>query len=230
MFNLVICDTRVADSLQSECFHWDLVSMTKPSPFHPFPRHGSSPSHARCYAVHPAPSTWVSPKRSPKPWRCLRVQRLEPQQMGEKLGTDVSPTFPNRCIFRLIILKHVCFRGVYDIDILDFFGGRLKSRFLARLLLDKLRVSQPYPYQDDKICIGEFVYKIVCFHLRWVHDWKHRKNNKLHPKLRKFSCFSQVLRIDWHMFEPRLHLVLKLQPFQAPILVIDMCLKRYQKH
>lgn len=100
MFNLVICDTSVADSLQSEHFHWDLVSMTKPSPF---PRHGSSPSHARCCAVHPAPSTWVSPKRSPKPWRWLRVQRLEPQQMGEKLGTDVSPTFPNRCIFRLSI-------------------------------------------------------------------------------------------------------------------------------
>lgn len=134
MFNLVICDTRVADSLQSECFHWDLVSMTKPSPFHPFPRHGSSPSHARCYAVHPAPSTWVSPKRSPKPWRCLRVQRLEPQQMGEKLGTDVSPTFPNRCIFRLIILKHVCFRGVYDIDILDFFWGETEIKVFGPLI------------------------------------------------------------------------------------------------
>lgn len=44
-------------------------------------------------------------------------------------------------------------------------------------------------------------------------------------ELRKFSCFSQVLRIDWHMFEPRLHLVLKLQPLQALILVMDMCLK-----
>ena len=165
-----------------------------------------------------------------KPWRWLRVQRLEPQQMGEKLGTDVSPTFPNRCIFRLSIYWNMFVFLYKDIDILDFFGGGLKSRLWARLLLDKLRVSQPYPYQDDKICIGEFVYKIVCFHLRWVHDWKHRKNNKLHPKLRKFSCFNQVLRIDWHMFEPRLHLVLKLQPFQAPILVIDMCLKRYQKH
>lgn len=27
------------------------------------------------------------------------------------------------------------------------------------------------------------------------------------------------------MFEPRLHLVLKLQPLQALILVMDMCLK-----
>lgn len=115
MFNLVICDTSVADSLQSECFHWDLVSMTKTAPF------------SKAWII---PESRTLLRRAPSALH-LGIAETEPETLevapsstaGEKLGTDVSPTFPNRGVFLdWTSLKHVCF--LYkDIDILDFFGG-----------------------------------------------------------------------------------------------------------
>lgn len=96
---------------------------------------------------------------------------------GWKIGDRCFSNFPKSgCIFRLNIIETCLFSGGLRYRYLRLFLGGTEIKVLAPLITWQAQGQPAVSLSGWQDMHGEFVYKIVCFHLRWVHDWKHRNN------------------------------------------------------